>query len=524
MDPAEGGRGALPKLPRVRQPTAHPQSVSRVDQWFAITARGSTRSREIRGGLVTFFTMAYILALNPLIIGTAADKNGLLLNGAPKFLDEAGTVLNTAAIDHNKVMVLSVTALVAGLMTIAMGVWGRFPLGIAAGLGLNALLAYTVAPTMTWAQAMGLVVWEGILIFLLVISGVREMIFRAVPRSLRAAIGVGIGLFITFVGLVDSGFVRRGAGTPVELGIDGHLQGWPIFTCLVGFILVVVLHQRKVRGSMLIAIIATSLLGVVIEAWRHVGARVGDQNPTGWSLNVPRLPSQSSFAWPDLGLLLHVDLVGGFLSDGQFRWGAFLGVLLIVFSLMLADFFDTMGTVVAVGAQAHLLDADGNPPHLKEILVVDSLSAVAGGLGSASSATAYVESASGVGEGARTGLASVVTGAAFLASMFLAPVVSIIPSEAAAPVLVFVGFLMMSQVTEVNWTDLEEGLPAFLTMVLMPFSYSVTTGIGAGFIVYCLTKLVVGKARRVHPVLWVAAGLFVVYFAQAILLSLVERL
>ncbi|MDU7288430.1 MAG: NCS2 family permease [Corynebacterium kroppenstedtii] len=453
---------------------------ARFDQWFHLTERGSTTSREVRGGIVTFFTMAYILALNPLIIGTAADKNGKLLNGAPKFLDAAGTSLNTAGIDDNKIMVMAVTAFVAAIMTIAMGVWGRFPMGIATGLGINSLLAYVVAPTMTWSQAMGLVVWEGIFILVFVLTGVREMIFRAVPNSLRSAISVGIGLFIAFVGFVDSGVIRPGSGTPVTLGVGGSLEGWPILLCLFGFLLLVVLHQRHIKGSMLIAIIGTSLVGVAIEAVGNIGAQ-SDKNPTGWALNVPRLPGASDFRWPDLGLLGHVDLFGGFLANGHFRIGVFLGTLLVVFSLMLADFFDTMGTVVAIGDHAGLL-------------------------------------------GARTGIASIVTGLGFLLAMFLSPIVSIIPSEAAAPVLVFVGFLMMAQVTRIDWKHVEEGLPAFLGMVLMPFAYSITTGIGAGLIMFCITKVIAGKARSVHPLLWVVALLFVVYFSQTLLMKLFGQL
>ncbi len=468
--------------------------------------------------------MAYILALNPLIIGTAADKNGKLLNGAPKFLDAAGKTLNEAAIDKNKMMVLAATALVAGIMTIIMGIYGRFPLGIAAGLGINSLLAYTVAPTMTWPQAMGLVVWEGVLIFIFVISGVREAIFRAVPRSLRAAIGVGIGLFVAFVGLVDSGVVRAGTGTPVELGISGSLEGWPIFICVLGFLAVVILYAKKVKGAMLIAIAGSSILAVIIESIAKIGPHLGDQNVTGWALNVPRLPSASSFSWPDLALVGKVDLFGGFLKDGHFNIATFISVLLIVFSLMLADFFDTMGTVVAIGSQAGLNDAEGNPPHLKEILVVDSLAAVAGGLGSSSSATGFVESTAGVGEGARTGFASVVTGLAFLVSMLISPVITMIPSEAAAPVLVFIGFLMMSQVRDIHWDDVVEGLPAFVAIILMPFTYSIPAGLGAGFILYCVTTRFVGKARLVHPILWVVSALFVVYFAQGLLLNLIDKI
>lgn len=472
--------------------------------------------------------MAYIIALNPLIIGFEADRNGNLLSGAPKYLDAARTQVDWAAVDHSKMMVAAGTALVAGVMTILMGVWGRYPLAIAAGLGLNAMLAYTIVPTMTWPQAMGLVVWEGILITLLVVTGVRTAVFRAVPPAMRTAISVGIGMFITFVGLLNSGVVRKPAGSPpVELGIHGSLMGWPIAVCITGFLLLVVLHTRRVPGAMLISILAASALAIIVEAVAKVGPTFlpdGSTNPTGWALNVPSLPSAADFTNPSLGTVGRVDLLGAFTPNGHFDLKVFLGLLLLVFSLLLADFFDTVGTVVAIGQEGGLLNEKGNPEHLQQILMVDSLAAMAGGLGGVSSNTSFVESSAGVGEGARTGLASVVTGIAFLASIFLAPLVGMIPSEAAAPVLAFVGYLMMSQVAHVDWDDVEDGIPAFLTIVLMPFSYSITTGIGAGFIVYCLVKVFRGKARQVHPLLWGVSALFVLYFGQGILMSLVERI
>ena len=505
-----------------------PARQSGLDRWFEITHRGSSVSREVRGGLVTFFAMAYILALNPIIIGAATDKRGLLLSGQPKFLDAAQKNIDWAAVHHSQLMVAGVTALVAAVMTIAMGVWGRYPLGIATGLGLNALIAYTIAPTMTWPQAMGLVVWEGIGIAIAVMTGFRQAVFKAVPPALRTAISVGIGLFITFVGLMDSGIVRKPSGSvPVELGINGSLQGWPIAVVVVGFFIVVLLFVKRVRGAMLIAIVATTLIAVVIEALAKVGPMFqadGSVKDTGWQLNVPALPHLSDFGLPKLGLIGKVDLFGAFAPDGKFHLSIVLGVLLIVFSLMLADFFDTMGTVVAIGQEGGLLNNQGNPPHLKEILLVDALAAVAGGLGSSSSNTAYIESASGVGEGARTGLASVVTGAAFIVAMFLTPLVNMVPSEAVAPVLALVGFLMMTQVLHVRWDDVEDGIPAFLTIVLMPFTYSITVGIGAGFITYALIKLVKGKARMVHPLMWGISVAFVIYFAQGILSSLIARL
>jgi AGZA family xanthine/uracil permease-like MFS transporter len=495
--------------------TAVGKPVSALDGYFSITARGSTVGREVRGGLVTFFTMAYILALNPLIIGTAPDGNGQLLGGLP-YRDAGGQVIG-ANVDATLTLVAGATALVAGVMTILMGLVGRFPIGIAAGLGINALLAFTIAPSMSWPAAMGLVVIEGVVIALLVLTGFRTAVFRAVPRSLRSGISIGIGLFIAFVGLFDGGVVRKPAGSPpVELGVNGSLLGWPMFVFVLGLVVVAVLYARRVRGALLISIIATTVVALVVEAFVDAGAKSAD-NPTGWALNVPE--PNGFVSVPDLSLIGDVDVFGAFGPSfaGGFRAHLFFPLLLLVFSLLLADFFDTMGTVVAVGAEGGLLDHRGQPAHLSSVLMVDSLAAAAGGLGSVSSNTSYVESVAGVGEGARTGLASVVTGIGFLLAMFLAPLVNLVPSEAATPALVFVGFLMMSQVTTIDFSDVEEGLPAFLTLALMPFTFSITVGIGAGFLSYVLLKAVRGKARSVHPLMYVVALAFAVYFAQGLL-------
>ncbi len=490
---------------------------SGLDRWFSITKRGSNVATEIRGGIVTFFTMAYILALNPLIIGTEPDINGMLISGQPKF-DEAGAVIG-ANVGASIAMVAAGTALVAGIMTILMGVVGKFPIGLAAGLGLNAMLAYTIAPKMTWPQAMGMIVWEGILITILVLTGFREAVFRAVPQSLRAGISLGIGLFITFVGLINAGVVRKPMGSPpVELGIGGSLIGWPILVFVIGLILLIVLYVKKVKGAMLIVIGVGTAVAIFFESVFKIGPNFVSEdtiNPTGWMLNVPTLENLG-LALPDLSLIGRVDMFGAFALGPEYA----VGLVLLVFGLLLADFFDTMGTVVAVGAEGDLLDENGNPPNTREILLVDSLAAVAGGLGSVSSNTSYIESAAGVGEGARTGLASVVTGLAFLLSLFLAPLVNLVPSEAVAPVLVFVGFLMMDQVVTVKWDALEEGIPAFLTMVLMPFTYSISVGIGAGFIFYTVIKVARGKASEVHPLMWVVSAAFVVYFVQGAFLGI----
>jgi adenine/guanine/hypoxanthine permease len=470
-----------------------------LDSFFQITQRGSTVSQEVRGGFATFFTMAYIVVLNPLIIGTQADSTGAFLGGGGK---------------PNLAMVAAATALVAGVMTLLMGVVANYPLALATGLGLNAFVTFGIAklPGMTWPDAMGLVVIEGLIITVLVLTGFRKAVFHAIPAPLKTAISVGIGLFITIIGLVDSGIVRKPSASPVpvELGVGGFLAGWPTLVFVIGLLSIIVMLVKKVKGAILIGIIGATVLAIIVEAVGKIGSQFDPTgklvNPTGWGLNVPKFPGQLVDV-PDFGLLGQFSLLGSFEAIGA------VSVILLVFTLLLADFFDTMGTMVAIGAEAGLLDRDGNPPNAQKILIVDSLAAVAGGAGSVSSNTAYIESASGVGEGARTGLASVVTGVLFLFATFLAPLVSVVPYEAATPALVVVGFLMMQQVRGIDWADLEIAIPAFLTIVLMPFTYSITAGIGAGFIVYVLLKVVVGKSSRVHPLMWCIAGLFVLYFA-----------
>ena len=463
---------------------------SALDAFFHITERGSTLAREIRGGVVTFFTMAYILVLNPLILSTPHDGIAPL-----------GTTEQIAA----------GTALIAGVMTILMGVVANYPMALAAGLGINAMIAYTLVGMngMTYADAMGLVVIEGVIILVLVLTGFREAVFKAVPAHIKTAISVGIGLFIALIGLVDAKVVRAG-GTPLELGLGGSLQGWPVLVFLLGLFLMLILHVRRVKGSILIGIVASTVLAAVIQAVVHLGAYnddpdAGPVNLTGWALSVPSL-SGSPVELPDPATLGRFSLLGSLDKVG------IVSVVLLVFSLLLADFFDTMGTMIAIGAEGDLLDADGNPPRTREILAVDSLAAIAGGAGGVSSNTSYVESAAGVGEGARTGLASVVTGVLFLLSMFLAPVVSMVPYEAATPALVVVGFLMMTQVTDIDWKSPEVALPAFITIIMMPFSYSITNGIGAGFIAYLVVRLARGRVREIHPLMWGASLLFVIYF------------
>ncbi|MFF4773744.1 NCS2 family permease [Microtetraspora fusca] len=478
----------------------NPRATGFLDRFFFISERGSTIGQEVRGGFATFFTMAYIVVLNPIIIGTVADKTQQVLGG--------GTVPNFP-------LIAAATAFAAGILTIAMGIFGRVPLAMATGLGLNAFVAFGIATHMTWADAMGLVVLEGIVIAILVLTGFRVAVFNAIPAQLKTAISVGIGLFIALIGFVDAGFVRRipdAANTtvPVKLGAlgNGSLTGWPTLVFVVGLVVTAFLIARKFKGAILLGIVGTTILAIVVEAIANVGPQVAQGqpvNPDGWALNVPKLPP-TLLELPDLSLLGQFNLFGSFSKIGG------VAAILLVFTLLLADFFDTMGTVVGVGRQAGLVAPDGTMERTRSILLVDSLAAAAGGAASVSSNTTYVESAAGVGEGARTGLASVVTGVLFLLAMFFAPLTQVVPSEAATPALVIVGFLMMSQIREIDFSDYEIAIPAFLTIVLIPFTYSITAGIGAGFITYVFIKALKGHARQIHPLLWVVAALFVVYF------------
>ncbi|MGW1091445.1 NCS2 family permease [Streptomyces sp. NPDC002596] len=453
-----------------------------VDRYFAISDRGSTFGREIRGGFATFFTMAYILVLNPIILGSAEDKFGAHLSGP---------------------QLVTATALVAAVMTAIMGLGGNLPLAIAAGLGLNAVVAFQIAPLMSWPDAMGLIVLEGLLICALVVTGLREAVMRAIPSALKQAISVGIGLFIAFIGFIDAGFATRIPGdtgsVPVQLGATGQLSGWPVLVFCLGVLLTVALLARKVKGAILISIVVMTIVAIVIN-------EIADIAPAAWGLTVPAVPDDIVAA-PDFGL------IGAFSLFGAFQQVGVVTIVLLVFTLILSDFFDTMGTVVGVSNEAGLLDEQGKVPNLGRVLLIDGAAAVAGGAASASSNTSYIESAAGVGEGARTGFASLVTGALFAVALFLTPLATVVPAQAAAPALIAVGFLLMAQVRHIDWERYEIAIPAFLTIAVMPFTYSITNGIGAGFLAYVVIKAVLGKAREVHWLLWGASVLFAVYFA-----------
>ena len=454
-----------------------------LDRAFGLGERGATIGGEIRGGLTTFMVMAYIIFVNPAILSFAGIPP--LQGQGPPF----------AAVQ-------AATCLVAGVMTIAMGLVANYPLALAAGMGLNAAVAFQLIAglKLPWPAAMGVVFLEGIVLTVLVLTGFREAIMDAIPLALKRAISVGIGLFILFIGLVSAGFVKPGPpGVPVTLG---ELTTAPVAVALFGLFFTLWLQARRVASGLLLGIIGTTVLAIVVNA--GTGGRAF---PLPGQAVVPT----SLVARPDLSTL------GSGLDLSVFAHVGVVVAIVSIFSIMLSDFFDTMGTVIGVGGEGGWLTSQGKLPRLNRVLLVDSLAAAAGGAAGASSATTYIESAAGVSAGAKTGLASVVTGICFLLALFLSPLAGIVPAQATAPALIVVGYLMMAVIREIPFADIEDGFPALLTMAVMPFTYSITNGIGAGFLAYAFIKVARGKARQVHPMMYAAAVAFAIYFALPLL-------
>jgi adenine/guanine/hypoxanthine permease len=449
-----------------------------LESYFKLREHGTTVGTEVLAGLTTFMIMAYIIFVNPAILSFASVPAL-----QPQGLPFAPT--------------LAATCLVAAVMTAAMGLAANYPLAVASGMGLNAVVAFQliVQDKLPWPAAMGVIVLEGFAITVLVLTGIREAVLNAIPLSQKRAISVGIGLFILFIGLVNAGVVTPGTGIPVTLGA---LTSAKVAVAVTGLFLTVLLLALRVRGALLLGIFLATGLAVVVNVagggavWTQPGVAV--------------LP-QKLVAWPDFSTL------GQGLNLDAFARLGILATLLTTFSIMLSDFFDTVGTVIGIGAEAGWLDRQGRLPRLTRVLVVDSLAAMVGGACSASSATTYIESAGGVAVGGRTGLTSMVVALGFALALFFAPVAGVVPPEATAPALVIVGYLMCALVREIPFGDLEEGFPALLTMTLMPFTYSITNGIGAGFVAFTFIKLVRGKGGEVHPMMYVASAAFVLYFA-----------
>ncbi|MBP2377963.1 AGZA family xanthine/uracil permease-like MFS transporter [Microbacterium phyllosphaerae] len=454
--------------------TSKAEPTSSLDRFFEISKRGSTIGTEIRGGLVTFVTMAYIVILNPIILSTP-DVDGNTL---------AGTAVAAA------------TALTAGVMTILFGLITRLPFAFAAGLGINAFIAFSVVGTVTWPEAMALVMINGVIIVLLAATGLRKMIFDAVPVQLKLAITVGIGLFIAFIGFVNAGFVTAtgNASPPVDLGIGGSVASIPTLLFVITLLLGGVLTALRVKGAILIALVGGTVLGAIANLIWPFGLDFGF---TGAIVGLP-----------DLSLIGQVDF--GF----DLQKVSVVALVMFVFTLLFSNFFDAMGTMTGLAKEADLADEKGDFPRIKSALIVEGIGAIAGGGTSSSSATVFVESGAGIGEGARTGFATVITGAMFLVAMFFTPLTSLVPGAVAAAALVLVGALMLAQIKNIDLSDFRVLLPVFLTATVMPMTYSIANGIGAGFISWIVVNAFSGRAKTIHPLLWAVGVGFVIFFAR----------
>ncbi|HSL20151.1 MAG TPA: NCS2 family permease [Vicinamibacterales bacterium] len=433
---------------------------------FDLQARGTTAAREVRGGITTFLTMAYILFANPSILAGA------------------GVPFEACA---------AATAAAAAICTLLMGLGTNFPVALAPGMGLNAVVAFQVAgQTGSWQAAMGLVALNGLVVLALVVAGVREAVMRAIPLDLRRAISVGIGLFIAFIGAVNARLVvippssvdalKTGPSAIVPPVTHGSLQAAEPLLALAGLLIIAFLLSRRVAGAIVIGIAVATLAALVlgISHW-----------PTGTWLRVPQFDT-----------VFQADL----------RRAFDIRLLPLLLSLIMVDFFDTIGTVTAVAETGGLHDREGHIPRLRSILAVDSISAVIGGTFGVSSVTSYVESAAGVAEGARTGLHNVVVAVLFAGCIFAAPLVAIVPAAASAPALIVVGFLMCQQIVRMDFGALDTAIPAFLILLMTPLTFSISHGIGYGFIAYVAIKLLRGRPRDVQPIMYAVAALFVAYF------------
>jgi len=461
-----------------------------LERFFKFKQWDTSIKRDTLAGLATFMVMAYIIFVNPNILGLGGDPAGLPFAAA-----------------------LTSTCLVAGVMTILMGLVTNRAYAIAPGMGLNAVVAFSLVlgQGLTMENAMGLIVLEGVAITVLVITGFRQAIFHAIPIELKKAIVVGIGFFILFIGLVDGGLINVNGGTPVGLVELGTVPSVPIAVTVFALVATIVMLALRWRAAILLGIVFATVFAIIMNY--------------AWGQDAGFLPGQAVIP-SDIVAMPDFSLVGAF-DMGAFAKLGVTAAILWIFSLMLSDFFDTMGTLVGVGGQAGYLDEKGDLPQVNRPLLVDSVAAMAGGAVSASSATTYIESGAGVAQGGRTGWVAIVVGVLFLAAMFFSPIAGVVPGQATAAALIVVGYLMMATLTKaeseadhdttepragINFGDLAFGLPAVLIITIMPLTYSITNGIGAGFIAYTLIRVAQGKAREVNWLLWISSIAFVIYF------------
>ena len=448
-----------------------------LEKLFKLKENNTNVRTEVIGGITTFMTMAYILAVNPTILSASGmDKNAILM----------------------------ATAIAAFIGTMVMAFLANYPFALAPGLGLNAYFAYTVCGKMgySWQIALLAVFAEGIIFIVLSLTNVREAIFNAIPKTLKVGVSVGIGLFIAFIGLQGGHLIVNDDSTLVtivDFTENFHTTGICALLCVIGLFIIAILHTKNVKGSILIGIIATWVLGMICQA---AGIYVVDAENGFYSL----FPSWSSFDLTSIG-----ETFGQCFKADVSAINA-LDFIVIIFAFLFVDMFDTLGTLIGVANKADMLDKDGKLPNIKQALLADAIATSAGAVLGTSTTTTFVESSSGVAEGARTGLASVVTGFLFLIAIFLSPVFVAIPGFATAPALIFVGFLMVSAVADIDFKDPTEAIPAYLCLIAMPLAYSISEGIAIGVISYVVINVVCGKAKKVTPLMYVLAVLFVLKY------------
>lgn len=448
-----------------------------MEKFFKLKENGTNVRTEVVAGLTTFMTMAYILAVNP-------------------------NILSASGMDPNAI--LTATALASFLGCMCMALLANYPFALAPGLGLNAYFAYTICGSMgySWQFALLAVFVEGLVFIVLSLTNVREAIFNAIPMQLKKGVSVGIGLFCAFIGLQNSGLVTDSSSTLVafiNFRESFHTAGIGALLTIVGLFIIAVLYVKRVKGAMLIGILATWILGIICQL---TGIYTVDAEAGFYSL----IPSLSSYS------------IGAIASTfGQcFNFSAIefsiVDFIIIMLSFLFVDMFDTLGTLIGVANKADMLDENGKLPKIKQALLADAIATSAGAILGTSTTTTFVESSSGVSEGGRTGLASVVTGILFLVSLVFAPIFTTIPSFATAPALIFVGFLMISAVVEINFNDMTESIPAYLCLLSMPLFYSISDGISVGVISYVVINVCAGKAKKIKPLMYILAVLFVLKY------------
>ncbi|GAA1650537.1 NCS2 family permease [Georgenia ruanii] len=454
------------------RPTPRATAPAFLDRYFGLTAEGTTLPRELRAGFTTFLTMSYILFVNPQVLSAAID------------------------VPNAFVQLLMTTAIAAAFGSLVMGLIARYPFAQAPGMGLNAFFSFTVVAGMgvPWQTALGAVFISGVLFVVLSVVGARKAIVMAIPMSLKLAITAGIGCFLAFLGLRSAGLVVANEATMVSLGSLSNPTAW---VAIIGLIVTAVLLQLRVKGAILWGILLSSVVAIVTGAKVYAGGPDGAlQAFPGFADGVVAAP-----VWPS-------DLVGQLDIAGALG----LGILSVVFTFFFVDFFDATGTLTGLAQRAGYLDERGDMPRAKTTFSMDGLAAMFGAFMGTSTTTAYVESASGIEDGGRTGLTSATTGVLFALSMFLWPLAGAIPGAATAPALILVGAMMMDGIRHIEWSEVAEGVPSFLAIISMPLTFSIANGVSLGVISYCAIRLFSGRGRKVHPILYVVALLLVLRY------------